>query len=69
MSYTKLLPEEDGHTAIASCCPDGWPDKGVIEISDLCYKHSDDGPLVLRNINCTIKSGEKVWIVFVYLTD
>ena len=40
--------------------PSNWPEKGFIEISDLCYRHSSDGPFVLNNINCTIKPGEKV---------
>ncbi len=42
--------------------PSDWPDKGHIQITDLCYKHSTNGPTVLCNINCTIQPGEKVTI-------
>lgn len=59
MDYSKLVSEEDGHPT-TGYPSDGWPDKGLIKITDLYYRHSNNGPLVLNNINCTIKSGEKV---------
>ena len=40
--------------------PTDWPNNGQIEITDLSYRHSTDGPFVLQGINCCIASGEKV---------
>ena len=57
LEYGKLPPELEQDIVRP---PNDWPDKGHIQITDLCYKHSTNGPTVLRNINCTIQPGEKV---------
>ena len=62
MDYGKLPSEEEQECSDHP--PSNWPDKGKIEITDLCYKHSSDGLLVLHNINCTIESGEKVFFLW-----
>lgn len=63
MEYGKL-PSEETYTINPNGDnnhpPSGWPNKGCIELTDLCYRHSSDGPLVLDNINCTIFPEEKV---------
>ena len=61
VAYGKLEVEPSLETKPPSSpLPDGWPNKGSIAFNDLCYSHSSDGPLVLKNISCVIKSGEKV---------
>ena len=42
-----------------------WPVKGHIELSNLCYRHSNEGPLVLKGITCDIKPGEKVRAIMI----
>ncbi|CAG2101235.1 unnamed protein product [Medioppia subpectinata] len=63
IQYSKL-PQEAALTAQDSHKPPpNWPQKGQIELKDmsLCYEGSDKP--VLKNLNCVIKSGEKVGIV------
>ncbi|OWT36272.1 ATP-binding cassette transporter [Cryptococcus neoformans] len=43
--------------------PAAWPTSGEIVLDHLSAKYSNDGPLVLDNLDLTIKSGEKVGIV------
>ncbi|XP_038064939.1 multidrug resistance-associated protein 4-like [Patiria miniata] len=43
--------------------PSDWPQCGGITLQDVSLRYSDDGPLVLREINCVIKPNEKVGIV------
>ncbi|KAH8072270.1 P-loop containing nucleoside triphosphate hydrolase protein [Cristinia sonorae] len=48
--------------------PDGvppayWPASGKLSVETLSAKYSEDGPKVLRDLNFTIKSGERVGIV------
>ena len=37
-----------------------WPDKGVIEFKDYQTRYREGLDLVLKGINCNIKSGEKI---------
>ncbi|CAG2101653.1 unnamed protein product [Medioppia subpectinata] len=63
IEYSKL-PQEAALTAHDSHKPPpDWPQKGEIEFKDmsLCYEGSDKP--VLKNLNCVIKSGEKIGIV------
>ena len=63
MAYGKLRSEEASDSLSTMISPpSSWPDKGRIEITDLCYRHSTNSPVVLNNINCTIESGEKVYM-------
>ncbi|KAL9964349.1 hypothetical protein ACROYT_G027978 [Oculina patagonica] len=43
--------------------PDEWPDAGNIVIEEFDLKYREGLPLVLKQINCDIKPGEKVGIV------
>ncbi|XP_038065584.1 multidrug resistance-associated protein 4-like [Patiria miniata] len=43
--------------------PPDWPQDGGITLQDVSLRYSDDGPLVLREINCAIRPTEKVGIV------
>jgi len=43
--------------------PDEWPDAGNIVIEDFDLKYREGLPLVLKQINCDIKPGEKIGIV------
>ena len=61
LAYSKLESEAalDTHPP-SSAPPSDWPDKGRIELSDLCYRHSPDGPLVLKGVSCVVQPREKV---------
>ena len=61
MAYGKLEPEASLETVPLSSKPSSnWPSEGCLELNDLSYRHSPEGPLVLKGITCTVKSGEKV---------
>lgn len=60
MSYGVLNPEASLETHHSAQPPSSWPSKGHIEIHNMSYCHSTEGPVVLNSITCDIKSGEKV---------
>ena len=60
MAYGKLETEANLESDPSVQPPSDWPTKGHIEISDLSYRHSNDGPLVLEGISCDIRSCENV---------
>ena len=60
MNYGELPSEETLEESDYDRPPTNWPNNGQIVITDLSYKHSTNGPLVLEGINCRIESGEKV---------
>ena len=61
IAYGKIESEASLETEPpATKPPEDWPTKGVIESEDLSYRHSSDGPLVLKGISLTISEGEKV---------
>jgi len=67
MAYGKLESEASLETVPPSSKPPSdWPSEGRLEINDLSYRHSSEGPLVLKGITCTVKSGEKVSFLHVY---
>ena len=43
--------------------PKDWPKNGDIEIKNLCLKYRKDLPLVLKNIDISIKGREKIGVV------
>ena len=51
-SLETLPPNQKPHTE--------WPDKGCIEMNDVCFRYSEDLPLVLKSLSLYISSGEKV---------
>ena len=62
MAYSRLEPEASLETQRPTARPPSdWPSQGHIQIDDLSYRHSSEGPLVLKGITCTIKPSEKVW--------
>ena len=44
--------------------PDNWPEGGSIVIQELDLKYRKGFPTVLKQINCGIKAGEKVYHLF-----
>ncbi len=61
MAYGKLDSESSLARILPSLMPpEHWPTGGRIELEDVSYRHSPDGPIVLKGINCTIEAGEKV---------
>ena len=61
LAYGKLESEASLDTYPESAKPShDWPSKGHIELSDLTYRHSVEGPLVLKEISATIMPTEKV---------
>ena len=63
LAYGKLQPESSLETYPDSAKPPpDWPSKGQIELNGLTYRHSPEGPLVLKGITATILPSEKVFI-------
>ena len=64
MAYGRLEPEAALETLPPTARPPSeWPSQGHIQINNLSYCHSSEGPFVLKGIKCTVKSGEKVHMV------
>ncbi|KAJ3166144.1 hypothetical protein HDU88_003692 [Geranomyces variabilis] len=55
------LPREAPVTT-AAVVPEAWPSAGTIEFKDYSTRYSPDGDLVLRDVNLSIKNGEKIGI-------
>lgn len=61
IAYSKLESEASLETIPPADKPSkDWPHKGKIELKDVSYRHSSEGPLVLKGITCNISPGEKV---------
>ena len=61
MAYGRLEPEASLETHPDSNRPTSdWPNKGHIELSKVTYRHSPEGPQVLKGISATILPSEKV---------
>ena len=58
LGYTRLEPEAPLESN-SKPLPD-WPNKGHIELRNVEYRHSSNGPLVLKNISINIMASEKV---------
>ena len=58
LGYSRLEPEAPLESK-SKPLPD-WPSKGHIELCNVEYRHSSNGPLVLKNISLTITASEKV---------
>ncbi|XP_019860364.1 PREDICTED: multidrug resistance-associated protein 4-like [Amphimedon queenslandica] len=63
MAYGRLETEPSLETDPSISLSSDWPTKGHIELNNLSYRHSNEGPLVLRGITCNIKPSEKIGIV------
>lgn len=60
LAYSKLKSEAPLKTELPCKIPPDWPHEGCIELSDVSYRHSPTGPIVLKKINITILASEKV---------
>ena len=61
MDYSNLEPEASLETLPPNQKPHPeWPDKGRIELSDVCFRYSEDLPLVLKSLSFSIAPTEKV---------
>ena len=61
MAYGRLEPEPPLGTHPDSNRPSSdWPNKGHIELSNVTYRHSPEGPQVLKGISATILPSEEV---------
>ena len=45
--------------------PDDWPDRGSIAIEEFDLKYREGLPLVLRQISCDVKPGEKLRFCYI----
>ncbi|CAL8289846.1 unnamed protein product [Lota lota] len=61
MEYTKLESEAPWETEKRP--PPEWPSQGLVTFDGVNFSYSDDGPLVLRNMNATFLPREKVGVV------
>lgn len=59
IEYAEIDTEpEDGKDA-----PAAWPAEGKIDVEDLTVTYKDDLPPVLKNLNFSVKPGERIGIV------
>ncbi|XP_065758076.1 ATP-binding cassette sub-family C member 4-like isoform X2 [Muntiacus reevesi] len=61
IEYTEL--EQEAPWELEFRPPPDWPNNGMIALSNVNFKYSSDGPLVLKDLTADIKPGEKVGIV------
>ena len=57
--YHEIPPEAPGDDMKKKPSPN-WPEEGAISLSNVSFAYSEDGSLVLQNINLDIKAREKV---------
>ncbi|XP_055678762.1 ATP-binding cassette sub-family C member 4-like [Lutzomyia longipalpis] len=63
IQYSKLPSEPSLETEPKNKPIKEWPSEGVVEFKDLSLKYSDDGETILKDLNFSIKAGEKIGIV------
>lgn len=68
--YCDLKPEEDSQAEFMKISDD-WPNKGCLELRNIYLRYDECLPYVLKAINLSISSGEKVssflsviWVFF-----
>lgn len=61
--YGQLTPETEGSTSDWIQPTNGWPDRGVIEFKNYHFRYRPENDPVLRNLNLTIQSKEKIGII------
>jgi ABC-type multidrug transport system fused ATPase/permease subunit len=60
LHYAELPPEENRTISNGKQPPPSWPDKGVIQFTNVKMYYRKGLPLVLKGINISIQPGEKV---------
>ncbi|CAH1383002.1 unnamed protein product, partial [Tenebrio molitor] len=58
--YADVTPEAFGGTFMP---PESWPSEGNVTFSSVSMRYSADKPLVLKQVNLIVQSGEKIGIV------
>ena len=62
--YSKLENEASFETVPTTNKPaEDWPATGLIDFKNVTFRYSPDLPLVLNDLNLTIKPGEKIGVV------
>ncbi|KAJ3389562.1 hypothetical protein HDU92_000983 [Lobulomyces angularis] len=61
--YGNNIPEEAAPVIENSRPPKNWPSSGTIKFEDLDVSYSKDLPLVIKNINFTIKDKQQIGVV------
>lgn len=61
IEYAELPPEPQLRNPVKLHCH--WPEKGLIEITNLNFRYSPVSPFVLKDVNVRFEAGEKVGIV------
>ncbi|CAL9734796.1 oligomycin resistance ATP-dependent permease Yor1p [Monosporozyma servazzii] len=62
VTYATELPLEEAYKKPECSPPESWPEKGEIVFKDVDFAYRPGLPVVLKNMNVTIKSGEKIGI-------
>ncbi|SMN22408.1 similar to Saccharomyces cerevisiae YGR281W YOR1 Plasma membrane ATP-binding cassette (ABC) transporter [Maudiozyma saulgeensis] len=62
VTYATQLPMEAAYKKPEMSPPDSWPNKGEIEFQDVDFAYRPGLPIVLKNVNMSISSGEKIGI-------
>lgn len=66
--YSALEPEAPLDTSPPSKKPPpNWPQRGEIVLDNVSFRHSEDTPIVLKSLSCTIKPAEKVIVDYFLL--
>ncbi|XP_041482654.1 multidrug resistance-associated protein 5-like isoform X2 [Lytechinus variegatus] len=63
MQYIRNLKPEAPESIPSKVPASGWPSKGEIKFHDYRMRYRENLPLVLKDVRCTIKPGEKIGIV------
>ena len=64
MEYARLEPEASLETSSPNeKPPEDWPSKGELRMEDVAFRYSPELPMVLKNLNFSVKPSEKVGIV------
>ncbi|ETO30634.1 hypothetical protein RFI_06484 [Reticulomyxa filosa] len=62
LDHFRNMPQEPPHHIPEKTPKEGWPAEGKVEISHLSLRYRKDLPWILKDVNCSIKSGEKIGI-------
>lgn len=62
VAYASELPLEADYTAPEKAPSEDWPSKGAIDFEEVSFAYRPGLPIVLKDLNMQIKSGEKIGI-------